>query len=962
MRSELTACIYICCQVYAIAEVSNRWASLSKAIYYYEEAAVVSGDHSLEAFMSLGRLYASVGRLEEALNQYNNALTVATDLTDKSTALAEKAKLLIGLSRGEDAIELLHTALKINNLNLDMYLPLVLVYKEFDSLNQTEWVSLIRRVEVTLEQQVRKKGILADSESAFSSSNSVGRDVYWALFEAYDKIGEYSNAWKYLEKAHKYVVDFQSKKSRTVERPPRDTLKSEEVLLQHILGKLSNDIAQDSHLVGRNAVIDPIFVVGMPRYAPESSFVIAIDRLILFSRRRSGAEAAGLILCSHTDVFCDGEDSIFSGLEYSMLKRNIVAMFMEADDANAARLVGNVIRAFRENFINRTYGQLGGKQYHQYKKLFIDTSLSNYRNFRLIKLVFPDAIIVHVVRDPMDTLLSCFRFQYHSFETEWAATGADLLEEYVDYLKVMNFFRQGYPESILEVSYEALVYNTEEIMKALLKFIGGSWDDTSGLNVIPYNNSVLYSFMTKNFLRVGSEFRRHGIGSWKNYFQQTSHIRENTIKKLSILHGSKAMVSFAGTVNWDISFEFDYSKPPSPGIIFPVKKKDKTKDVKTKRKEIGTRARIRKSHNSKSSATVSMSMSGVGKSVLRKPGKRDELNKENADKRLQKSKMFGLDKSVFRSLVSRLHAPFIAGTTVHGTKSESDRTKSGKKKLPASKKKKQLVSLHNRTVLSGPHAVNVIASMKFLLGLSTTQTGKHRNISGYIDDIIASSYSSLVSTLPDREVKASSTLKEILPLISKDKRYRIGEACLVHTGIALAAREKAIEILGFIKSVKFPGLWLPVLTTIDIAAATNLLISRGELKEAARILKDTLSRDLYGQTPSRLLTIQAAVVHIKMGRHDIALKYIEKAERNFPGMLQARLLKAEIYVLMGKGDVAMLDLDEVLLQEGSILTDKYIDDNIKTFSISQIGRCWSFEILPSIEAMSKPSLFVPIVR
>lgn len=256
---------------YAIAEVSNRWAALSKAIRYYEAAAGEDGDHSLEAFMSLGRLYASVGRLEEALLQYNNAVTAATDLTDKSEALAEKAKLLVGMSRGEEAVELLLTALKYNNLNLNPYLPLVLVYKEFDSLSQGEWTSLIRRVEVTLEQQVRKKGILGDSESGYSSSNSVGRDVFWALFEAYDKIGEYANAWRYLEKAHKYVVDFQSRKSRTVQSSPRDSLVSEDILLAHILGNLSSDIARDSRRwEDRSAVIDPIFVVGMPRYVSKA--------------------------------------------------------------------------------------------------------------------------------------------------------------------------------------------------------------------------------------------------------------------------------------------------------------------------------------------------------------------------------------------------------------------------------------------------------------------------------------------------------------------------------------------------------------------------------------------------------------------------------------------------------------------------------------------------------------------
>ena len=37
----------------------------------------------------------------------------------------------------------------------------------------------------------------------------------------------------------------------------------------------------------------------------------------------------------------------------------------------------------------------------------VDKMLGNYKNLALIHLVFPNAIILHTVRDPMDTLFSC---------------------------------------------------------------------------------------------------------------------------------------------------------------------------------------------------------------------------------------------------------------------------------------------------------------------------------------------------------------------------------------------------------------------------------------------------------------------------------------------------------------------------------------------------------------------------
>lgn len=247
--------------------MSNRWGSLSEAIACFEKAVLVSGDHTQEAHMSLGRLYASVGRLDEALVSYGVAVELATDLSVKATAIGEKAKLLIGMARGEEAIPLLLTALKYNTNQLSLYLPLVLLYEDVKSLLVSDWKAMIQKIEIAIEQQVRRKGIFGDSEWGRSSSNSVGRDVYWALCEAYDVIGEYSEAWKYLEKAQKYMLDFQARLNKGSSRRFRDNIEPEGVLLHHILSNVANETMKK----GRSNKIetprtDPVFLVGMPRY------------------------------------------------------------------------------------------------------------------------------------------------------------------------------------------------------------------------------------------------------------------------------------------------------------------------------------------------------------------------------------------------------------------------------------------------------------------------------------------------------------------------------------------------------------------------------------------------------------------------------------------------------------------------------------------------------------------------
>ena len=248
------------------------------AIEFYQVAIDVGGDYLYQASHNLAHLYASIGRIEEALAFYDVAVVAATHLTDKATSITEHARLLIGMGKEYEAIELLHTAIKYNNLNLNQYLPLVLAYKKLNNLSIEEWKELIKVIEKSIEGQVRRKGILGDSEIGYSSSNSVGRDVYWALFEAYDKIGQFGKAWQYLEKAQKYVIDFQYRNFKSISRTTRDSVVSEDVLLHNILSKTASRKikhrggyggATGGTVLGNNQSSllnnDPVFVIGMPR-------------------------------------------------------------------------------------------------------------------------------------------------------------------------------------------------------------------------------------------------------------------------------------------------------------------------------------------------------------------------------------------------------------------------------------------------------------------------------------------------------------------------------------------------------------------------------------------------------------------------------------------------------------------------------------------------------------------------
>ena len=95
--------------------------------------------------------------------------------------------------------------------------------------------------------------------------------------------------------------------------------------------------------------------------------------------------------------------------------------------------------------------------------------LGNYKNLALIHLVFPHAIILHTVRDPMDTLFSCYKNRFNDDTAMYAHNHTTLVAEYVLYLEIMAHFKRELPPGrIIDVSYEALVASPEAVLRPII--------------------------------------------------------------------------------------------------------------------------------------------------------------------------------------------------------------------------------------------------------------------------------------------------------------------------------------------------------------------------------------------------------------------------------------------------------------------------------------------------------------
>ena len=187
-----------------------------------------------------------------------------------------------------------------------------------------------------------------------------------------------------------------------------------------------------------------IFVIGMPR---------------------SGTTMTESILASHPDVVGAGELPFLPRLLPMMATDTSppVHGLIKGAPAEVARRFVDYLSASAENTATHPH--------------FTDKMPCNFQYAGLIHALLPNARIIHVMRDPVDTCLSNFtrlfdRSQYHSYDL------VELGRYYRAYQRVMDHWAQVLPsDAIHHVRYEDLVDDTEGNARKMLAACGLEWTD-----------------------------------------------------------------------------------------------------------------------------------------------------------------------------------------------------------------------------------------------------------------------------------------------------------------------------------------------------------------------------------------------------------------------------------------------------------------------------------------------------
>lgn len=142
----------------------------------------------------------------------------------------------------------------------------------------------------------------------------------------------------------------------------------------------------------------------------------------------------------------------------------------------------------------------------------VDKCTFNSDHLGLIHSVFPNARIIYLRRDPVDTCLSCY-FQRFATPASFTVDLADLAHYYREHHRLMQHWRTTLPAgALLEVPYAELVADQESWSRRVIEFIGLEWDPRC-LEYYATQRPVL----TASNWQVRQPLYSSSVGRWRKY-------------------------------------------------------------------------------------------------------------------------------------------------------------------------------------------------------------------------------------------------------------------------------------------------------------------------------------------------------------------------------------------------------------------------------------------------------------
>ncbi|BFM08797.1 tetratricopeptide repeat-containing sulfotransferase family protein [Halioxenophilus aromaticivorans] len=242
----------------------------------------------------------------------------------------------------------------------------------------------------------------------------------------------------------------------------------------------------------------PIFIVGLPR---------------------AGSTLLEQILASHSQV--DGTLELPNVL--SLVHRLRRGDTLSGDNhypQAIAQLTPAQLKALGEEYIRDTQVHRQGALY------FIDKMPNNFRHIGLIKLMLPNAKIIDARRHPLACCFSGYK-QLFAEGQEFTYSLDDIGQYYADYVALMDYWQQLFPEQILLMEYEQVVADLPGQVARLLDYCG-----------LPFEDQCLEFHKNQRAVRTASSEQvrqplyQTGVNQWQHYEEFLQPLKTKLAKLL----------------------------------------------------------------------------------------------------------------------------------------------------------------------------------------------------------------------------------------------------------------------------------------------------------------------------------------------------------------------------------------------------------------------------------------------
>jgi hypothetical protein len=215
---------------------------------------------------------------------------------------------------------------------------------------------------------------------------------------------------------------------------------------------------------------------------------------------RSGSTLVEQILASHPQVHAGGELP-YMGTAASRILGQTGDIFLpgnghdrEALQSAAAYYIGEV-------------RNLAGR-----RARIVDKLPGNFPYIGLIHLLLPNARIIHTMRDPLDTCVSCYSKLFYK-SCDYSYELGELGRFYRRYAAMMEHWRSVLPAgAVLDVVYEDVVDDLEGQARRLIDYCALPWDD----RCLDFHQTDRAISTASNF-QVRQPLFRSSLQRWRRY-------------------------------------------------------------------------------------------------------------------------------------------------------------------------------------------------------------------------------------------------------------------------------------------------------------------------------------------------------------------------------------------------------------------------------------------------------------